>query len=198
MRGMGVSGDESSRLRVQRRRWRPLAVGAALVLIVVGRVSSDLSGAHGVDVVLYAVAAAVVVALIALLVPRAYRRNVDAMYRGAAPGAWVRNVKLPEDSQAWRAISVEDGGVRLLEKGGGTAAGPWPYADIVSAEVGRVGALLAEHPGVVLTLRSGEVVRLLLPEHIAPSYPEQLAQECVEQIERRARAASVPPGTKLS
>ena len=89
------------------------------------------------------------------LAPSQYDRRIAAMARDVALGTWVRNVKLTDDVQAWRALAVEDEGVLAARPQRPTAQGPWSWADLESAVVQQVRTGVLRHPGVVLRLRSG-------------------------------------------
>ncbi len=94
------------------------ALLVGFVLLTLGRAVAGFASMSPAEAPLLVVLGVAGAWLIWRLAPSQYDRRIAAMTRDVALGTWVRNVKLTDDVQAWRALAVEDEGVRLLGRKG--------------------------------------------------------------------------------
>jgi hypothetical protein len=174
------------------RSWTPwvlsgTGVALGLVRLLFGFQNYPFSAALGLAIGL------AVSGLVFAITLRWYHRSVRRMLRLARLRAWVRGCVDPVMPELWQAVALEGTGVRILKRSG-TAEGPWPYHEIGTVDIGPVPVGLLEHTGVILHLRSGNIVQFLLPSRDTLHYPIELARQCVTEIHQRAKL-TVPTDT---
>ena len=130
----------------------------------------------------------VVVFLFATVIPL-YNRRADDIAKLSPPGAWAHTCVDPTAPRAWRAVIVDDIGLRIVGSRG-RPVHAWPWTQITSASLGPVmpaGAVI-EHKGLVLHLTTGTNVGLLLPSRSTLSYPSEILSEALTQVHARHRS----------
>jgi hypothetical protein len=118
---------------------------------------------------------------------RVYNRKLGRLAALAGPGGWGVPCGDPENPQLWRAILVDDDGVRMV-RSSGVVCRDWRWENIRDVTVERFPVALVTHVGVVLHLKDGSIAELLLPSRSLLAYPLARAEAAAKDIRARLRA----------